>query len=334
MSAPRDHSLAHGMMHANARQNARQLAEDLWVIDTLFLGEPGIIASYLLTGPAGLALVDVGSAVSVDTLLAGVRAAGFDPSEIRHLLLTHIHLDHAGATGELIRRLPDAQVYVHPLGLPHLAHPEKLLASAAQIYGHRMQTMWGTILPVPEERMVALADDQAVRVGARALRALYTPGHAVHHVAFYDPASATAFTGDVAGVRLEGIAYMRPPTPPPDLNLEDWSASIARLRALKLREVYVAHFGEVGPVAPAFDELEARLKSWGDLMLAGIRAGKSDAELASDLAATADPQLARLAGPGAAGEAAVRRYEIATNYLMSAQGYRRYFRKHHPELLA
>lgn len=333
MTAP-DRQSPEGTPTQSARANARQLADDLWLIDTLFLGNPGIIASYLLTGPDGLALVDVGSAVSVETLLAGVRAAGFDPAEIRHLLLTHIHLDHAGATGELVRRLPNAHVYVHPLGLPHLARPEKLLASAAQIYGDKMRELWGDILPVPEERMTALEDNAEVRVGRRTLRALYTPGHAVHHIAYYDPAAATAFTGDVAGVRLQGFDYVRPPTPPPDLNLEDWSASIARLRALNLREVYVAHYGAVGPVAPALDQLEGRLRSWADLALAEIRAGKSDADLAAALAASEDPVIARQAGSGPESAAAVRRYEIATNYLMSGQGYRRYFRKHHPELLA
>lgn len=333
MSAPHNEETTR-IPQAFAREQARQLADDLWVIDTFFRHEPGIIASYLLTGPEGLALVDVGSAISVEYLLGGVRAAGFDPDEIRHLLLTHIHLDHAGATGELVRRLPNAHVYVHPLGLPHLAHPEKLLASAAQIYGDQMQALWGEILPVPEDRMSTLADDAEVHVGSRVLHALHTPGHAVHHIAYYDPTHATAFTGDVGGVRLEGIDYVRPPTPPPDLNLEDWAASITRLRALNLREFYVAHYGAVRSVDATLDQLEARLRSWGDLMLSGIRAGKSDDALAHDLADSSDREIALLAGSGAEGEAAVRRYEIATNYLMSAQGYRRYYRKHHPEVLA
>lgn len=314
---------------------ATQIADDLWVIDTVFQGERGVIASYLLTGRAGLALVDVGSAVSEERLLAGVRAAGYAPEDIEHLLLTHIHLDHAGASGTLTRLLPRANVYVHRIGAPHLIDPAKLISSAQRIYGDRMDMLWGTMEPVPAERIRELDEGDQISVGERMLRVLYTPGHAVHHIAYHDQAQNVVFAGDVAGVRLEGIDFVRPPTPPPDLSLEDWNASIERLVALAPRELYIAHYGPVSDTLPHLAQLRTALAEWGEVVLAGMRAGEGDQALADDLARRYDDEVARAADT-VRGEQddAVRRYELATNYLMSAQGYVRYYRKHHPELLA
>lgn len=312
---------------------ATRIDDDLWVLDTFYQGEPGVIASYLLTGRAGLGLIDVGSAASVEQVLAGVRAAGFDPRDIQHLILTHIHLDHAGAAGTLTRLLPRAQVYVHRIGAPHLIDPSKLLSSAQRIYGDRMQTLWGNMEPVPAERITILDDGADVAVGDRTLHALYTPGHAIHHLAYHDATRAAVFAGDVAGVRLEGMGFVRPPTPPPDLNLEEWNASLDRLAALDLRTLYLPHFGAAGDIPAHFEQLRQRLAEWGRVLLPGIRADKTDEALAADLAAHTDPQIARLAAAGATDDT-IHRYELATNYLMSAQGYVRYYRKHHPELLA
>ena len=314
----------------------RRLAPDLWLLDTLFQGEPGVIASYLLTGADGLALVDVGSAATIDHLLDAIRATGHQPEEIEHVLLTHIHLDHAGATGPLLRHAPRARVYVHHIGAPHLINPEKLIESARRIYGDKMQTLWGEMLPVPEERITLLDDGVETRVGERTLTALYTPGHAIHHVAFHDAAHAALFPGDVAGVRLEDIPYVRPPTPPPDINLEQWSASIERLRALRPQSLYLPHFGPAEGSDSHFNELRERLYSWGAIVARGMREGKNDQQLADDLAAASDPDVARAAAASGASWAAeaTERYELATNYLMSAQGYMRYYRKVHPEALA
>lgn len=316
--------------------NVRQLEPDLWLIDTLFQGEPGVIASYLLTGSAGLALVDVGSAATLDTLLAGIRATGHEPEHIEHILLTHIHLDHAGATGPLLKHAPNAQVYVHHIGAPHLINPEKLISSASRIYGEHMQRLWGEMLPVPEDHISLLDEGSQVRVGERTLDVLYTPGHAIHHVAYHDAANAAVFPGDAAGVRLEGVSYVRPPTPPPDLNLEDWSNTIDRLRGLKAKSLYLPHFGAVAGSDEHFAELDRRLHTWGAIVASGMREGRSDQQLADDLAAASDPDIAHAAEAQEASHdpQASRRYELATNYLMSAQGYRRYYTKVRPEALA
>ena len=311
---------------------AGQLRSDLWLLDTLYQGESGVIASYLLTGKSGLALVDVGSGATIDNVLAGIREAGHQPEEVEHLLLTHVHLDHAGATGALLHHMPRARVYVHRLGAPHLIDPSRLLSSARRIYGEQMNRLWGQTEPVPEERITILEDGDTIQAGDRTLRALYTPGHAVHHIAFYDEAGRAAFTGDVAGVRLLGSTFVRPPTPPPDLSLEDWSDSIARLDALDLETMYLPHFGPAGGVREHLLALRRNLASWGELMVRRMRAGKDDEALARDLAAASDPAL--LASSDFAAADLLDRYELATNYLMSAQGYVRYYRKRHPELLA
>lgn len=309
-----------------------QLADDLWQIDVRHQGQPGVIASYLLTGPAGLALVDVGPGAAMPRLLEGIRAAGVEPEAIEHLLLTHVHLDHAGATGALLRHMPRARAYVHHIGARHLIHPEKLIASAERIYGDQMATLWGEILPVPAERLVEIDEGTLLPAGSRELRALYTPGHAIHHAAFYDAGHGEVFAGDVAGVRVPGGGTVRPPTPPPDLDLEAWEASIARLEELAPRTVYLAHFGPVQDVGPHLTQLRERLRRWGQCVLAGMRADEPVEQIAARLAGDLDAAVVSL--PPDEREEALGRVELASNHLMAAQGYMRYFTKRHPELLA
>jgi glyoxylase-like metal-dependent hydrolase (beta-lactamase superfamily II) len=309
---------------------ARRLEDDLWVLDTVYQGIAGVTASYLLEGDDGFALVDVGPGNTLETVKAGIQGSGHDLADLQAIILTHIHLDHAGAAGALAQRAPNARVFVHPLGAPHLVDPSRLLASATQIYGDQMDALWGDMTPVPAERITTLADGETVRFGARTLWACHTPGHAVHHIAYHDAARDALFAGDVAGVRLEGVDYVRPPTPPPDLDLEQWSTSIARLREMRLDRLYLPHFGVAHSVEAHFSALEARLYAWGELVLAGMRQQKDTEALAADLAAASEPELAAARASGGASHS----YEVATNYLMSAQGYQRYFRKKHPERLA
>jgi glyoxylase-like metal-dependent hydrolase (beta-lactamase superfamily II) len=307
---------------------ARKLDEHLWVIDTYHQGQPGVVASYLLDGPHGLGLIDVGSGATVENLLAGVRAAGYDPRQIEHVLLTHIHLDHAGATGALVAVAPRAQVYVHRLGAPHLTDPTRLIRSATRIYGEQTHALWGEIVPVPADRLRVVDEGDEIVVGQGALRVVYTPGHAIHHVALFDERLGNLFPGDVAGVRLEDPPLIRPPTPPPDLNLEHWYASLDRIHALRPRRLFLPHFARVDAVEAHIEVLRERLRAWGDLALAALRAGKDAGDIATALA---DSDLMRLAELHDAG--AARRYELAANYLMSAQGYVRYFQTQHPEML-
>jgi glyoxylase-like metal-dependent hydrolase (beta-lactamase superfamily II) len=194
-----------------------------------------------------------------------------------------------------------------------------------------MESLWGTMEPVPEERIHVVEDEETIQVGSRELQALYTPGHAIHHLAYFDSRKKELFAGDVAGVRIQGSDFVRPPTPPPDLNLEDWYASIDRISGLHPETLYLPHYGRPsGEIGLHLAELRRRLADWGKLMLAWTRQNKSDVELANMLSSVADTEIAEHA-PG--DDSAIHRYEMASNYLMSVQGYIRYFRKVHPELL-
>ncbi len=276
-------------------------------------GGPGFIASYLLADGDDLALVEAGPASTLDTLLAGIRAAGHDPARLTHVLLTHVHLDHAAGAGQLARIAPDATVHVHPLGEPHIVDPSRLLASAGRLYGDRMQEMWGTMLPVPRERIRTLADGESVHVGGRALVALDTPGHAAHHLSFHEPDAGLVFTGDVGGIRLEGARHVRPPTPPPEIDTPAWLRSIDKLRAVRPRMILPTHFGGSTDVEWHLDDLAARLVEWtrmakgrdpDPLPFAAELRRRADAEL---LAAAGDPDL-------------VRRYATSIPYEMMAAG--------------
>ncbi|MDB4915911.1 MAG: beta-lactamase domain protein, partial [Gemmatimonadetes bacterium] len=203
---------------------AVRLEPDLWRVDLDFQGTPGVVAAFLITHPSGHTLVETGPGSTLAALERGVADAGVRLDDVRRIAITHIHLDHAGASGSLLGRLPEACLYVHPVGAPHMIDPTKLLRSATRIYGDRMDRLWGAFEPCPPDRVVVMADGDELDCGARTLVALHTPGHASHHIAFHDVARRSIFTGDVGGVRLEGASYVRPPTPPPDIDVEAWHA--------------------------------------------------------------------------------------------------------------
>lgn len=284
-------------------------------------GGPGFIASYLLADGDSLALVEAGPASTLETLLDGIRAAGHDPAELDHVLLTHIHLDHAAGTGHLARLAPRAAIHVHPQGAGHLADPSRLLSSAARLYGDAMEMLWGTMLPVPPDRIRAPADGEAVRIGGRTLVAVETPGHARHHYAFHDPDARLVFTGDAAGIRLERARHVRPPTPPPELDTPAWLASIDRLRALEPRMLLPTHFGGVDDPGWHLDDLAARLREW--TRLAAECVDGDVGALADDLRRRADAEL--LAATGDAD--LVARYAASIPYEMMAAGLLRQERK-------
>jgi glyoxylase-like metal-dependent hydrolase (beta-lactamase superfamily II) len=308
--------------------DARKVDDHVWLIDTQYQQRVGAVASYLLDGPRGLGLVDVGSGATLASLLAGVRCAGFDPRQVERLILTHVHLDHAGAAGALLRLTPRAQVYVHRVGAAHLIDPTRLVRSATRIYGDRMEELWGEIVPVPPERLTVVDDGDEIAVGPGALRVLYTPGHAVHHIALYDVRAGYLFAGDVAGVRLENPPLVRPPTPPPDLDLEAWYASLDRIVALRPARLFLSHFGRVDSVEEHLARLRERLQTWTGVALARLRAGDDAEGIARAFAESDRAQLLALRD-----EDSARRYELVANYLMSAQGYVRYFQTQRPEAL-
>jgi glyoxylase-like metal-dependent hydrolase (beta-lactamase superfamily II) len=218
--------------------------DGLWQIDLGFQEREGVIAAYLLRGDGDLALVETGPGSTLPHLLAGIRSAGFDPAEIRQIVVSHIHLDHSGAAGVLVRdHMPNATVRVHPIGAPHLIDPARLIASASRLYTGRMEALWGEIAPVPADRVVALEDGMPFEVGGRPLTALFTAGHASHHITLWDPTRSAAFTGDVGGVRMQHTQFNLPPAPPPEVNPDAWAVSAERMLNLGAERLFLTHGG-------------------------------------------------------------------------------------------
>jgi glyoxylase-like metal-dependent hydrolase (beta-lactamase superfamily II) len=299
----------------------RQLAPHITLIDLQFQGRVETIAAYLIYNGETAALIETGPASTIDTLLEGIQAAGAPLEALRQIFVTHIHLDHASGASVLARQLPWTRIYVHPAGAPHLADPSKLLASAARLYGDQMETLWGTILPVPAERLVSVHDGEEIPIPGSTLRVLETPGHARHHHAYLDVNSGLLFTGDIGGVRMPGIQYVRPPTAPPELDIEAWRASIARLRALDTSGLCLTHFGLFrGNLAWHWDDLEQRLVAWGDFVRTRLEQGADEKTIAQQLEAQTATEFARLGINSS-------RYDVAINHESLVAGYARYWKK-------
>jgi glyoxylase-like metal-dependent hydrolase (beta-lactamase superfamily II) len=272
-------------------------------LDLLHLGRERVIGCYLLETADGTALLDCGPASCFETLVARLGERGLALADVRHLLLSHIHLDHAGATGVLVREHPELQVHVSEVGAPHLVDPSKLVSSAARLYGDALGPLWGEIVPVPEENVHS--------VGSRVvgLDCFPSPGHASHHVCYLG-ADGTLYAGDAAGVRISPHAFVLPPTPPPDLDVEGWHATVAEIRRRDSERLALIHFGAFDDVGRHLDELERRLDEWA----ARVEAGVSEQEFVE--AAPAD------VSPSAAEE-----YATAMPFEQSYAGLRRYVDK-------
>lgn len=242
------------------------LATGLDYVDLNFLGRPQIIATAIIQGPSGVALVDPGPSTTLARLRAALKAKGIAIADVREVLLTHIHLDHAGGMGTLVKENPAIEVFVHDRGAPHLIDPSKLLASAGRLYGADMKRLWGAFLPVPADRVHALKGGERIVAGGRELEVAYTPGHASHHVSYFDPSSRVAFVGDTAGIRRGEAAYIMPPTPPPDIDLEAWRASADRILAWDPDTLFLTHFGPFPGARLHFQELMDRLQVWSTVV--------------------------------------------------------------------
>jgi len=216
-------------------------------IDTLHLGNPHAICCWEVDG----LIVDPGPEVTLPTVLAALG----DDFEPRAILLTHIHLDHAAATGAMVERWPDLEVYVHERGAPHMIDPSRLLASAGQLYGDQMGRLYGEFLPVPEANVRVLRGGETVL----GMEVAYPTGHASHHVCYLHRESGTAFTGDVAGVRIPGSSLVLPPSPPPDIDVERWHASIELIEAWDPDRLAITHFGPIEDVPPHLAALHENL---------------------------------------------------------------------------
>jgi glyoxylase-like metal-dependent hydrolase (beta-lactamase superfamily II) len=288
-------------------------------LDLNFQGRPKAIASYLIRYGGGAVLIESGPGSTRAALEAGLAQESLSPRDVTHVLLTHIHLDHAGAAGWLARQ--GAQVYVHPVGAPHMLNPDKLIASATRIYGDKMETLWGEFLPVPEEQLNIVQDMQEIVIGNLRFLPINTPGHAEHHYAYLF--EDVCFSGDVGGVRIPGYQYLRIPMVPPELHLERWHASMKRLRREKFARIAPTHFG-------IFDDPEWHLRA--------VEKAIEDAERWMEEVMPADPAIEELrrlftertlADNEKLGlsEEVVNAYQLANPPGMSADGLMRYWKK-------
>lgn len=247
-------------------------------IDLNFRGSERVIAAAVLAGPDGIVLIDPGPTSCLVTLEAGLRDRGYTLRDVRSLLLTHVHLDHAGAAGTIVERVPGIRVHVHERGAPHMIDPGKLLASATRLSGDQMDRLWGAFLPVPADRLVVLKGGERLDVAGHALRVAYTPGHAKHHVSYLDDHSGMAYVGDTGGVRVGG-EYLFAPTPPPDIDIEAWRASLDVIDAWQPVSLFLTHFGPVTPARAHLAAFRDTLTSAAERVKALLAAGGSDEEM-------------------------------------------------------
>jgi glyoxylase-like metal-dependent hydrolase (beta-lactamase superfamily II) len=250
----------------------------LRLIDVEHLGRQRVIGCWELDG----VLIDPGPESAMPTLLAALG-----DEQPRALLLTHIHLDHAGATGALVGRWPELEVYVHERGAPHLADPARLIDSASRLYGEDMERLWGQVLAVPEQNIRPLSGGEEVF----GLRVAYTPGHASHHVSYFDPDSGRAFVGDVAAVRIPPASFVLPPTPPPDIDVEAWERSLELVEDWRPASLGLTHFDAIEDPEPHFEQVRGRLRELA-ARARGLDREAFEQSLREEIAEATDPEAA------------------------------------------
>jgi glyoxylase-like metal-dependent hydrolase (beta-lactamase superfamily II) len=301
----------------------RSSSHPIHTLDLNFLGIPRTIAVYLILHSQGAILIESGPGSTLPALQAELQPYGLTARDITDVFLTHIHLDHAGAAGWLARQ--GARIHVHPVGAPHMIQPDKLLTSAARIYGDQMDVLWGKFLPVPAEKIVVMQDNETTEIDGICIRALDTPGHANHHFAYiYEN---TCFSGDIGGVRLPGPAHLRLPMPPPELNLEKWRLSLERLKrefdAGTFSRLAPTHFGIYPDIswhlATLFDSLD-EIEAW---MLAIMPKDPTLEKLSDEFLQWAEQRSISQDIP----RELLKAYEAANPSWMSAQGLQRYWQK-------
>jgi glyoxylase-like metal-dependent hydrolase (beta-lactamase superfamily II) len=295
----------------------------LSVLDLDFHEGPRSLAGGLFNGPGGAILVDPGPSSALEGLRRGLAEHGRSVDDLQAILLTHIHLDHAGATGVLARENPRLRIFVHARGAPHVVDPSKLVASASRLYGDRMEALWGEIAPVEARRIQALQGGERLELAGRILDVAYTPGHAWHHVSYLDRVTGTACVGDVAGVRFAPSEEVIPPTPPPDIDVERWNESLEAIAAWTPSRLLLTHFGTFDDVGPHLDRVRARLNEMASLARQSLDApaGDDGERIAWFRARMRESLAARLGAEAAAA------YEAAQPLEHYWQGLARYWRR-------
>jgi glyoxylase-like metal-dependent hydrolase (beta-lactamase superfamily II) len=286
------------------------------------MGRPRSIATALVESDGHYALVDPGPGSTLARLREQLDERGLAVRDLDALLLTHIHLDHAGASGALVRENPRLAVYVHKLGAPHMIDPSKLLASAARLWPSELQQLFGEALPVPRENLRILEGGETFTLGARKIEVVHTPGHASHHVSFFEDLEGVAFTGDTAGVRIEGQRYVMPATPPPDIDLGIWDRSFAAILERRPERLFLTHFGFAENPAEHIAQFRERLHRWVATTEGIIRNAGSEASALEPFMATMRAEIGEHLPPEE-----VEHYVFNAGLNLSFLGMARYLRK-------
>ncbi len=297
------------------------LSGGLRAIDTMTAGMTKVTAGYLLDAPRPT-LVECGPALSVAAVIDGLRELGMEPGDLAYLVLSHIHLDHAGGAGDVAAAFPHATVVVSEVGARHLVDPERLNASSRRVYGELMDEVYGDCTPIDAARVRGVADGDRLDLGGgRFLDLLYTPGHAKHHIAAFDADAGALFVGDSVGVKMPGMTAIRPATPPPDFDLVLAQRTLDRYRALEPAVVYLAHYGAVDPPREALNEAADRLRLWAET---AAEAYAEHAEL-DHVTETLGRRFADEVDVASDDPDAGRRVALLSGYRSNAMGLVRYF---------
>jgi glyoxylase-like metal-dependent hydrolase (beta-lactamase superfamily II) len=297
-----------------------EVAPGVTAIDTFMGGRERYTAAYLVDAQEP-ALIETGPGTSVEPVTRSLDSLGIAPDGLAHIVLTHIHLDHAGGVGALANRFPNATIWVHERGARHLADPTKLVSSATRVYGEeRMASLFGPVEAVPAERLRVLGDEAILNLGGRSLRALETPGHASHHLALVDSSTGVVFTGDALGIHVPNLPVLRPATPPPDFDLELAVVSIERIRSAAASTLLFAHFGPIADVDRTCDLAIRRLRDWTDAVRRAMAATTDLDEIVDVLS----NEAAREVVTGAEAQLDLDRLETLAGIRMNAEGIMRY----------
>lgn len=299
------------------------LAAGVDYADLHFVGYPGIIATALIHGVDGVAIVDPGPTTALPVLERALRERGFGWSDVRAILLTHIHLDHAGATGSILALAPQATVYVHERGAAHLIDPSKLLASASRLYLDDMARLWGDVLPVPAAHVQTLGASNQLTIAGHEIAVAWTPGHAWHHVSYFLPASGIAFVGDTAGICRPNGRQIIPPTPPPDIDLDAWRTSTDTILAWHPETLFLTHFGPSSSPRGHFQALWQQLDAWSLKVQASL--ARTDLEDHERAQLFIDDVMGEIARDSSNDEA--QSYAKAARFDFSWTGLARYWRR-------
>jgi glyoxylase-like metal-dependent hydrolase (beta-lactamase superfamily II) len=294
------------------------------VIDLNFRARSHVVGTAVLQGPDGVALVDPGPTSCLPSLEAGLAERGLTLRDVRTLLLTHIHFDHAGAAGSIVERVPGVQVFVHEHGARHMIDPSRLIASAARLWGDQMETLWGAFVPVPSTSVHTLKGGERIEVAGSSLQVAYTPGHAIHHVSYLDERHGVAYVGDTAGIRLNEHLLIAP-TPPPDIDLEAWRDSLDRLDAWQPVSLMLTHFGEVTPARAHLARFRETLDEQAEVVRQSLELPCTDEDRAR-MFVDRLRALARQRTP----ESEAAATEIAAPFDQLWAGLARYWRKRQP----